>query len=117
MSIDSEDDLIALRRVGRLVGEALAAMEAAADPAMTIADLDAIGTALLRRARARSAPQMVYGFLGFNLVSVNAEIVHGMVVEDADGWTLRTHNRALAAHFEETIAATSGAPLTLTSAA
>ena len=38
------------------------------------------------------------------------------VVEEADGWTLRTHNRALAAHFEETIVITSGEPLILTSA-
>ena len=39
------------------------------------------------------------------------------VVEEADGWTLRAHNRALAAHFEETIVVTAGAPLILTRAA
>ena len=39
------------------------------------------------------------------------------VVEEADGWTLRTHNRTLAAHFEETIVVTSAAPLIITSAA
>src|SRR5206468_12569727 len=39
------------------------------------------------------------------------------VVEEADGWTLRTHNRALAAHFEETIVVMSGEPLILTAAA
>jgi methionyl aminopeptidase len=78
MSIDSDDDLDALRRVGRLVGEALAAMERAAAPGMTTADLDAIGAGLLKAAGARSAPQIVYGFPGFNLLSVNDEIVHGI---------------------------------------
>ena len=78
MSIDSDDDLQALRRVGRLVGEALAAMEAAAEPGLTTADLDDIGAAVLKAAGARSAPQLVYGFPGFNLLSVNDEIVHGI---------------------------------------
>jgi methionyl aminopeptidase len=39
------------------------------------------------------------------------------IVEEADGWTLRTHNRALAAHFEETIVVTNAAPLVITTAA
>jgi methionyl aminopeptidase len=78
MSIDSDDDLDALRRVGRLVGEALAAMERAAAPGMTTADLDAVGAGILKAAGARSAPQIVYGFPGFNLLSVNDEIVHGI---------------------------------------
>jgi len=78
MSIDSDDDLQALRRVGRLVGEALAAMEQAAEPGMRTADLDDIGASVLKGAGARSAPQLVYGFPGFNLLSVNDEIVHGI---------------------------------------
>ena len=78
MSIDSDDDLQALRRVGRLVGEALAAMEQAARPGLTTADVDEVGASLLRAAGARSAPQVVYGFPGFNLLSVNDEIVHGI---------------------------------------
>src|SRR5438477_132245 len=141
MSIESADDLIALRRIGQLVARALAAMERAAEPGMTTADLDEVGAAVLRGSGARSAPQLVYGFPGFNLISVNEQIVHGIpgrrrllpgdvltlepliadrpcrVVEEADGWTLRTHNRALAAHFEETIVVTSGEPLILTAAA
>ena len=39
------------------------------------------------------------------------------VVEEADGWTLRTHNRVLAAHHEHTIMIRRGAPLVLTAAA
>ena len=45
---------------------------------MTTADLDDIGAAVLKAAGARSAPQLVYGFPGFNLLSVNDEIVHGI---------------------------------------
>jgi methionyl aminopeptidase len=248
MSIESDDDLAALRRVGQLVARALAAMEHAAEAGMTTADLDAVGADVLRASGARSAPQLFYGCPAFTLISVNDEIVHGLpgrrrlatgdivkldvtaeldgyiadsartvvlppgrtatrqlrdsaknafaraaahvragelvstigreversvsrdgfhvirslcghgvgrtihkaptvpnyfnphqrdvlneglvltiepmiaerpckVVQDPDGWTLRTHNRALAAHFEETIVVTNGAPLVLTSAA
>ncbi len=39
------------------------------------------------------------------------------VVEEADGWTLRTHNRVLAVHHEHTILIRRGAPLVLTLAA
>lgn len=38
------------------------------------------------------------------------------VVEEPDGWTLRTHNRALAVHHEHTIVVRHGAPLVLTAA-
>lgn len=37
-------------------------------------------------------------------------------VQNADGWTLRTADRSLAAHFEHTIVITRGAPLVLTAA-
>lgn len=36
------------------------------------------------------------------------------VVEEADGWTLRTHNGSLAAHYEHTIVVRHGAPLVVT---
>lgn len=38
------------------------------------------------------------------------------VVEARDGWTLRTHNRALAVHHEHTLVIRRGAPLLLTAA-
>ena len=37
-------------------------------------------------------------------------------VTDPDGWTLRTHNGALAAHFEHTVVVTQGEPEILTAA-
>jgi methionyl aminopeptidase len=37
-------------------------------------------------------------------------------VEEKDGWTIRTDNRSLAAHYEHTIVITRGAPMILTAA-
>ena len=39
------------------------------------------------------------------------------VVEEADGWTLRTHNGALAAHYEHTVVIRDGEPLIITQVA
>jgi methionyl aminopeptidase len=78
VSIDSEDDRKGMRRVGRAVAAALRAMQAAARPGLTTADLDAVGASALHAHGARSAPGIVYGFPGINLISVNDEIVHGV---------------------------------------
>jgi methionyl aminopeptidase len=78
MTISSKEDLAGMTRVGRLVGEAIREMKAAARPGMTTAELDAVGADWLRRQGARSAPQLTYGFPGFNLISVNEQIVHGV---------------------------------------
>ena len=40
--------------------------------------LDDVGAAFLRKHGARSAPQLTYDFPGFNCISVNDEIVHGV---------------------------------------
>jgi len=40
----------------------------------------------------------------------------GDMVEDSDGWTIRTRDGSLAAHFEHTMVVTKGAPLLLTAA-
>lgn len=78
MTISSKEDLAGMTRVGQLVGEALREMKAAARVGMTTAELDAVGAGYLKRHGARSAPQLTYGFPGFNLISVNEEIVHGV---------------------------------------
>jgi methionyl aminopeptidase len=78
MTISSKEDLDGMTRVGKLVGEAIREMTAAARPGMTTAELDEVGASYLRRHGARSAPQMTYNFPGFNLISVNEQIVHGV---------------------------------------
>jgi methionyl aminopeptidase len=40
--------------------------------------------------------------------------VRARVLQESDGWTLRTDNRCLAAHYEHTIMVTDGEPLVLT---
>jgi methionyl aminopeptidase len=78
MTIESTVDLAGMQAVGRLVGRARETMCAATRAGITTQELDDIGADFLRREGARSAPQFTYGFPGFNLISVNEEIVHGI---------------------------------------
>jgi len=78
MTIQSDSDLAGMRAVGRLVALALREMRAAVAPGMTTEQLDDIGAKFMRQRGARSAPQLTYDFPGFNCISVNDEIVHGI---------------------------------------
>ena len=78
MTVSSEDDLAALRQIGRIVADALEAMGRALEPGMTTRELDGIGRASLEAAGARPAPEMAYGFPGATCISVNEEIAHGI---------------------------------------
>jgi methionyl aminopeptidase len=78
MTIDGEDQLEGLQRVGRAVAEARDAMLAAVDPGITTGELDAVGRDVLRAHGARSAPQLVVGFPAATCVSVNDEAAHGI---------------------------------------
>lgn len=78
MSIGSEEELEALRRVGRVVRRALDAMEREVRPGITTGDLDLVGARVLEEHGARSAPRVVYGFPGTVCISVNDEAVHGI---------------------------------------
>src|SRR5215831_8886853 len=78
MTIQSKSDLEGMRAVGKLVAEAIRVMRAAARPGMTTAQLDDIGAAYVRARGGQSAPQLTYDFPGFNCISVNDEIVHGV---------------------------------------
>jgi len=78
MTVKSKADLASMRAVGKLVGQALREMRTALRPGMTTEQLDDIGAAFLRKRGARSAPQLTYDFPGFNCISVNDEIVHGV---------------------------------------
>lgn len=78
MTINHEDELDALKEIGRIVANTLQAMAKAMEPGMTTAELDAIGQALLERDGAVSAPQSTYDFPGATCISVNEEIAHGI---------------------------------------
>lgn len=78
MTIDSQEDLDALLRAGRVVAEARQAMVEAVTPGTTTGELDAVGREVFRRHGARSAPRLTYRFPGSTCISVNDEAAHGI---------------------------------------
>lgn len=78
MSIESEQDLQALLRIGKIVGLTLQEMRNSVRVGMTTGELDQIGAAFLQSHGARSAPQFVYGFPGTTCISLNDEAAHGI---------------------------------------
>lgn len=88
MSIGTQEELEAMRRVGRVVRLAREAMERAVRPGITTGELDRIGARVLEEHGAQSAPRLVYGFPAAMCISVNDEAVHGIpgerVVEAGD---------------------------------
>jgi len=78
MSIESEADIQALKRIGRIVAQVLQAMRRATLPGTKTSELDRIGEQLLRAHGARSAPKLCYNFPGTTCISVNNEVAHGI---------------------------------------
>lgn len=78
MTIETQEDVLALKKVGRIVSVTLQTMLDAAEPGMTTRELDMIGGRLLQGHGARSAPQLTYGFPGFTCISINEEAAHGV---------------------------------------
>ena len=78
MTIETEQDLTALREVGRIVATTLQYMLARVEPGMTTLELDHIGRDLLAREGAQSAPQVTYDFPGYTCISINEEAAHGI---------------------------------------
>lgn len=78
MTIETEDDVVALQRIGRIVSCVLQAMLDAAEPGMTTRELDALGARLLEAQGARSAPRLAYGFPGSTCISINEQAAHGI---------------------------------------
>ncbi|MFY9528613.1 MAG: M24 family metallopeptidase [Candidatus Acidiferrales bacterium] len=78
MSIQSYEELLALKEVGRICGLALRAMAEQVRAGVTTAELAGIGAKVMRENGARSAPVLVYGFPGEVCISLNDEAVHGI---------------------------------------
>jgi methionyl aminopeptidase len=57
MTIECEDQLDGLKRIGMIVARTLEIMRGAAEPGMTTAELDAIGAAVMDQEGAKSAPK------------------------------------------------------------
>lgn len=88
MTIESDRDVLALKRVGAIVSDVLNEMLRALEPGMTTRELDDLGRALLDRFGARSAPELSYAFPGATCISINEEAAHGVpssrVIEPGD---------------------------------
>ena len=78
MSIETPEQLEALRAAGRVVADAIRAMRAGVRVGVSTRELDEVGARVFAQAGARSGPQLDYGFPGTNCISVNGEAVHGI---------------------------------------
>lgn len=78
MTIENDNDLEALKRIGAIVARTLQAMGKALESGMTTRELDEIGAKLLERDGARPAPTLTYGFPGATCISVFPDIAHGI---------------------------------------
>lgn len=78
MSIESEHDLIALQKIGRIVAMAREEMLTSVQAGITTAELDGIGKRVLDEHGAVSAPYITYGFPGTTCISVNEVAAHGI---------------------------------------
>ncbi len=78
MTIETQDDVIALKRIGRIVAAVLQRMLDAVEPGMSTRELDALGDRWLMEHGARSAPKLTYDFPGATCISINEEAAHGI---------------------------------------
>jgi len=78
MTIETDDDLEALKKIGQIVAECLRTMLGAIRPGMTTLELDEIGERFLLSKGARSAPRLDYAFPGSTCISINEQVAHGI---------------------------------------
>ena len=78
MTVENEVDLEGLKKIGRIVGLTLKAMEQQVKPGITTAELDEIGQKMLTQFGARSASYLTYNFPGTTCISLNEEAAHGI---------------------------------------
>lgn len=78
MSVETENDLLALKKIGKIVAQCLKFMSEQLEPGITTRELDEVGKRFLEKQGARSAPQLVYNFPGTTCISVNEETCHGI---------------------------------------
>jgi len=78
VSIDSPDELAAMRAAGRVVAEAIREMARRVRPGVSTGELDDVAAQVFARHGARSGPQLDYDFPGTTCLSVDDEAVHGI---------------------------------------
>lgn len=78
MTIDNDNDLEALKKIGGIVARTLQSMGKALEPGMTTRELDDIGAKLLEAEGTQPAPALTYNFPGAACISVFPDIAHGI---------------------------------------
>ncbi len=78
MTVQSKQELLALKAIGRIVARTLQAMIDALAEGMTTAELDQIGRKILASYGARPAPELCYKFPGATCISINEQVAHGI---------------------------------------
>lgn len=78
MTVESQDDINALKEVGKIVALTISEMKRHAHVGITTKELDDIGGQFLNKHRAVSAPKSIYAFPGYTCISVNQDVAHGI---------------------------------------
>ncbi|MEL6560837.1 MAG: type I methionyl aminopeptidase [Bacteroidota bacterium] len=78
MSINSESELLGMKKISEVVGTTLKLMRQHAKIGMTTKELDKLGGEILRSYGAKSAPNETYDFPGYTCISINQEAAHGI---------------------------------------
>jgi methionyl aminopeptidase len=78
MSVDTPEELAALKAAGRVVAQTIRELRKLVRPGVTTAELDAAAARVFAAHGARSGPQLDYNFPGVICISVGDEAVHGI---------------------------------------
>lgn len=78
MTIDQDEELVAMRAIGAIVATVLHEMLDRAEPGMSTLELDEFGARRLEELGAVSAPRQTYDFPGATCISVNESVAHGI---------------------------------------
>jgi methionyl aminopeptidase len=78
MSVDTPEELAALKASGRVVAQTLRELRKLVRPGVTTGELDAVAGRIFAAHGARSGPQLDYNFPGVICISVGNEAVHGI---------------------------------------
>ena len=78
MTAETEREVEALKRAGKVAALVLQKMLSQVRPGITTLELDEIGEKEMTRYGARSAPRSQYRFPGATCISVNEEVAHGI---------------------------------------
>lgn len=88
MTIETQQDIVCLKIIGKIVSDTLKLMMKEAKPGMTSFELDEIGRVYLEKFNAKSAPKFTYNFPGTTCISINEAIAHGIpdntILKDGD---------------------------------